>query len=288
MTAIVITRAGPLTTLQDAGRFGMLRYGVSASGPMDRGAFAVAGSLLDRAGATAIELAQGLSFTVEGSVSCASAGGSFRLSINGVAAEWGARVALTVGDTVAVAPGDAGNYGYLRFDREIDLPAVMGSRSTNVAVGLGGYKGRALRAGDRLVFGAPGAAGGTTRPKQGEGPIRVIWGLHADLFDATARERFAAAEFRVSSRLDRMGVRLDDEAGVFGGLRRLGLVSDAIVPGDIQIVGDGVPTVLMRDHQPTGGYPRIATIVSADLDRFAQLRPGTEVRFKPVSLEHAR
>jgi len=75
---------------------------------------------------------------------------------------------------------------------------------------------------------------------------------------------------------------------VFAGLHHLSLVSDAIVPGDIQILGDHSPIVLMRDHQPTGGYPRIATVVSADLDRFAQLRPGTEVRFQPVTLEHAR
>jgi len=85
-----------------------------------------------------------------------------------------------------------------------------------------------------------------------------------------------------------MGVRLVDAAGVFAEQRRLNLVSDAIVPGDIQILGDGTPIVLMRDHQPTGGYPRIATVASADLNRFAQLRPGTDVRFRPVTLEHAR
>jgi len=85
-----------------------------------------------------------------------------------------------------------------------------------------------------------------------------------------------------------MGVRLADPDGVFRAQRRLSLVSDAIVPGDIQILGDGTPIVLMRDHQPTGGYPRIATVVSADLDRFAQLRPGAEIRFRPVTLEHAR
>jgi allophanate hydrolase subunit 2 len=85
-----------------------------------------------------------------------------------------------------------------------------------------------------------------------------------------------------------MGVRLTDPQQIFRNQRRLNLVSDAIVPGDIQILGDGTPIVLMRDHQPTGGYPRIATVVSADLDRFAQLRPGTEVRFRPVTLEHAR
>ena len=85
-----------------------------------------------------------------------------------------------------------------------------------------------------------------------------------------------------------MGVRLSDPTGVFSGQRKLSLVSDAIVPGDIQILGDGTPIVLMRDHQPTGGYPRVATVVSADLDRFAQMRPGTELRFRPVTLEHAR
>ncbi len=79
-----------------------------------------------------------------------------------------------------------------------------------------------------------------------------------------------------------MGVRLDDPARLFREQRRLSLVSDAVVPGDIQILGDGTPIVLMRDHQATGGYPRLATVVSADLDRFAQLRPGSEVGFRPV------
>jgi allophanate hydrolase len=88
--------------------------------------------------------------------------------------------------------------------------------------------------------------------------------------------------------MDRMGVRLDDIEGVFADVAGLSLVSDAIVPGDIQILGDGTPVVLMRDHQPTGGYPRIATIISADLDRFAQMRPGTRVTFESVTLAHAQ
>jgi allophanate hydrolase subunit 2 len=88
--------------------------------------------------------------------------------------------------------------------------------------------------------------------------------------------------------MDRMGVRLIDRSGVFRDAAALSLVSDAIVPGDIQILGDGTPIVLMRDHQPTGGYPRIATVIDADLDRFAQLRPGAEVRFLPVTVTHAQ
>ena len=100
--------------------------------------------------------------------------------------------------------------------------------------------------------------------------------------DTALRQRFIESPFRVTTSLDRMGVRLEDPAGLFVDQRRLSLVSDAIVAGDIQILGDGTPIVLMRDHQPTGGYPRIATILSGDLDRFAQMRPGTELMFRPV------
>lgn len=118
--------------------------------------------------------------------------------------------------------------------------------------------------------------------------MRFVWGLHADIFPADIRGRFVSSAFVVSPRLDRMGVRLDDLENVFGDMQMLSLVSDSVVPGDVQILGDGTPIVLMRDHQPTGGYPRIATLISADLDRFAQMRPGAEIRFEPVSVGHAQ
>ena len=265
MTVLTILRAGPLTTLQDTGRFGMLRHGISASGPMDRGAFAAAGAALPLAGTTGIEFTQGLAFEVDGPLTIAMP--EVR--------------ALKAGDRVELPPA-AGNYGYVRFDREMDIAPVLGSRSTNVTVGLGGYKGRALKAGDRISFGDEGRPAPATPVTPEDGPLRIIWGLHADLFDTELRERFVTSAFRVTKNLDRMGVRLDDPAGLFRDQQQLGLVSDAIVPGDIQILGDGTPIVLMRDHQPTGGYPRIATIVSADLDRFAQMRPGTALSFRPV------
>ena len=266
MTALTILRAGPLTTLQDAGRFGMLRHGISASGPMDRGAFAAAGAALPLAGTTGIEFTQGLGFEVDGPLTIATP--EVRR--------------LMAGDRVDL-PSASGNYGYVRFDLEMEIAPVLGSRSTNVAVGLGGYKGRALKPGDRIEFGAEGRPEPGAPAREDDGPLRVIWGLHAELFDARVRERLVTSEFRVTASLDRMGVRLEDPGGVFREQRRLSLVSDAIVPGDIQILGDGSPIVLMRDHQPTGGYPRIATIVSSDLDRFAQLRPGSAVVFTPVT-----
>ncbi|MHB1111216.1 MAG: 5-oxoprolinase subunit C family protein, partial [Devosia sp.] len=156
MTAIRITRAGPLTTLQDAGRFGYLRHGISASGPMDRAAYNRAGTWLGAEGSTAIEFtAAGLGFVVEGgSLAAAGDGGSFALRHNDKAKDWPARLTLQHGDVVEIAPGPAGNYGYLRFDHEIEVPLLLGSRSTNLVAGLGGFDGRALRTGDRLDLGA--------------------------------------------------------------------------------------------------------------------------------------
>jgi allophanate hydrolase len=217
------------------------------------------------------------------------AGGDFTVKHNGRQLLWPSAIALEAGDVLAITPGQWGNYGYLRFDADIAVPAVMGSTATSSRAGLGGLDGRALRAGDviELTGRSAGTAADFVRPEPVIGPIRVMWGLHADIFPQTLRERFLATAFTVSSRLDRMGVRLEDRAGVFAGATALSLVSDAIVPGDIQVLGDGTPIVLMRDHQPTGGYPRIATIISADLDRFAQLRPGSPVAFESVTVEHA-
>ncbi len=293
MPTIRILRAAPLTTLQDAGRPGWLRFGVSASGSMDQGAFERAGKWLGGVGATGVEFTSaGLGFRVEGgSLGAAFDGGAFKLSIDGKAQPWPTRAILKVGAIVDITPGTGGNYGYVRFDREIDVPIVLGSRATSSIGGLGGLEGRALAAGDVIGFGASvaGRPGPHPRPaEQVDGPIRIVWGIHADLFENERRERFISQPFRISPQLDRMGVRLRDEAGVFAEARILSLASDAIVPGDIQILGDGTPIVLMRDHQPTGGYPRIATVIAADLDRFAQLPPGAEVRFMPITVTHAQ
>lgn len=290
--AIRITRAGPLTTLQDAGRPGWLGAGVTASGPMDRGAFSRAGAWLGNPGATALEFTMaGLTMVVDaGPVSVATDGGNFRMTVNGRAMDWPARAVLKAGDELDIRPGPAGNYGYLRFDREVLLDPVLASRSTNTVVALGGLGGRALEAGDLLPLGPRLQRSAGAHPAGfafEEGPIRFVWGIHADLFDLETRNRFVTERFVVSQRLDRMGARLDDPDGVLAGTRALGLVSDAIVAGDIQVLGDGTPVVLLRDHQPTGGYPRIGTIVSADLDRFVQLRTGSEIRFRPVTVAHA-
>ncbi|MCR6634682.1 biotin-dependent carboxyltransferase family protein [Devosia sp.] len=292
MTAtLVIDRAGPLVTVQDAGRFGYLAHGISASGPMDAGAFKRAGLLAGSGETAGIEFSMlGLDLTVaEGEAVMGWDGGTFEVSINGRTQSWPGSALLAAGDRLSISAATGGNYGYLRFGGEIDVPVVMGSRATSMRARIGGLEGRALRAGDRLAVIGDGEASGpvAARPRV-EGPIRFVWGLHAEVFSAELREKFVPSAFRISSMMDRMGVRLRDETAVFAEARILSLVSDPIVVGDIQILGDGTPIVLGRDHQPTGGYPRIGTIISADLDRFFQLRPNAELVFAPVGTDHAQ
>jgi 5-oxoprolinase (ATP-hydrolysing) subunit C len=286
-----IGRAGPLTTVQDAGRVGMLAHGISASGPMDALAYLRAGSWAGAADGGAIEFTQaGIDVeVVEGAVRLGWDGGRFGVRVNGNPTAWPGSAMLKAGDRLSITPGEAGVYGYLRFGAELQLLAVLGSRATNLRAQLGGVDGRVLQAGDELVLvgkGVPWAE--AVAPQVETGPIRFIWGVHAERFSAEVRQRFAGSVFRVTGAMDRMGVRLADERGVFAGGSILSLVSEPVMPGDIQILGDGTPIVLMRDHQPTGGYPRIGTVISADFDRFAQMRSGSEVEFAPVSLEHAQ
>lgn len=288
--ALRLDRVAPLTTIQDGGRLGMLAHGVSASGPMDRGAYDRAGRWAGAASDGGIELTRaGLDLTVmSGSLRCGWDGGIFRVQVNGADVEWPGGAELAAGDRLSITPGAAGNYGYLRFGSDLVLEPVMGARATSTRAAIGGLEGRMLRAGDVLAFKGQGL-----EPEQAvtahiaDGPIRFVWGIHAEHFSSDLREKFVTTSFRVSASLDRMGVRLADDAGVFQGESILSLISDPVLPGDIQILGDGTPIVLMRDHQPTGGYPRIGTVITADLDRFAQLRPEAELVFAPVTVPHA-
>lgn len=309
VTKIKFIHAGPLVSVQDKGRFGALSYGVAASGPMDMDAYNRAGDLLVEVGRPAgnsiVECATGRHvFCVKGApVMAAFCGGAFNLKINNVEKGWEQVHRLGDGDRIEIVPGAKGNYATIRFDREIDVPQVIGSCATNSIAHIGGHKGRSLKTGDNLALVAcsPAEGGVVAKAHTNTIPdmatsvddmdqpaqIRFIWGLHADLFPLHIRKLFIAEEFVISPMLDRMGVRLVDNAKIFQDRQNLSLVSDAVVSGDIQIIGDGTPIVLMRDHQPTGGYPRIGTLISSDISAFAQLRPGTRVRFSPVTIDKA-
>jgi biotin-dependent carboxylase-like uncharacterized protein len=201
------------------------------------------------------------------------------------------RLALEPGARLRVRAGDAGAWCYLAVGGGIDVAPMLGSVATHVRSGLGGLGGRALAAGDRLTLrelapAEPGAAALAVpwleRPDE---LIRVILGPQADYFAADQIAAFCAGPWTISPRSDRMAYIL--EGPLLRHAHGFNIVSDGIVMGAIQVPGDGRPIVLMADRQVTGGYPKIATVIGADLGRLAQSRPGARVRFAAVSVADA-
>ena len=289
-----ILSAGGGVTLQDAGRRGYMRYGITPAGPMDPLAHAAANRALGNPpGATAIEVGLGgLALAVEGApLDLAFAGGGFRIACDGQSLPAAGALTLRPGAELAVRPGSAGAWCYLAVGGRFALAPALGSHATHSRSGLGGLDGRALGAGDDLAVAEARAAIGEPvalvapwldRPP---GTIRVVLGPQDDHFAPREVEAFLARDWRVSARGDRMACFLDGTP-----LRHAGghdIVSDGIVHGAIQVPGQGLPIVLMADRQPTGGYPKIATVIGPDLGRLAQAQAGTPLRFRAVGVDEA-
>ena len=294
MTALVVRACGPMTTLQDSGRIGWQRYGVSNSGAMDRLALAAANALVGNPpGAAAIEfILLGGSFGVEGgSARVALAGAPFALTQEGERIPSHASLTLRPGEALTVAPPPTGVYAVLAVAGGFDLPEALGSLSLHPRAGLGGFKGRPLRPGDRLPLHLPQAPealelGLSPLALDPEAEIRVVLGPQADHFSDAAIAGFLAATYRVSQEADRMGYRLNGPA--IAHARGFNIVSDGIATGAVQVPGSGQPIVLMADRQTAGGYPKIATVISADLRVLAQRQPGDPVRFAVVDMRTAQ
>ncbi len=290
MTALRILSAGPGVTVQDGGRHGYLRYGVTVAGPMDPFAHAVANRALgNAAGSAAIEVSLGgVEIAAEEQpVTVALAGGAFRATLDGEALPAAMVLRLEPGATLRLRAGDAGMWGYLAVAGGLDLPPVLGSQATHLRTGMGGPGGHMLRAGDSLPVGVE--TGGSTGPGEILAPlldrpadlIRVLPGPQDDYFDAEAFTAFLAGPWRISERGDRMACFL--EGPVLSHRLGFNIPSDGVAMGAIQVPGEGQPIVLMADRQSTGGYPKIATVIGADLGRLAQARPGTQIAFGAVS-----
>jgi biotin-dependent carboxylase-like uncharacterized protein len=291
-----ILAAGPGATIQDAGRYGYLRYGVTPAGPMDWAAFqTVALALGNDARAAAIEVSVGgLSLGAEeGPLVVAFAGGAFDWRSDGRPLPPAARLTLRPGEVLSARAGKRGAWSYLGVAGSVDTPAEMGSRSTHVRSGIGGLEGRMLRAGDLLPVGPSVGAGSATDAEidapwlgGGRDPIRVVLGPQDDYFPASAIASFFDADFALTPAADRMAYRLKGAAVPH--LRGHDIVSDGVALGAIQIAGDQAPLVLMADRQPTGGYPKLGHVILADIGRLAQMRPGESCRFRSASLDEAR
>lgn len=290
-----IVSAGPSTTLQDAGRHGYLRYGITAAGPMDALAHATANLAAGNPpGATTIEVSiGGIEVTAESHpLTIAIAGGDFAISLDNRLLPDSAVVAtLEPGSMLKIRAGKSGAWCYLAVAGQFMLPQELGSHSTHVRTGVGGIGGRAIRAGDCLRVEPAGrsalplgrvAAPWLDRPP---GIVRVVLGPQDDFFDKQQIALFRDGPWSVSAQADRMAFYLDGPKLTHA--RGYNIVSDGIAMGAIQVPGNGRPIVLMADRQSTGGYPKIATVIGPDLGRLAQTRAGTQFRFKIVSVEEA-
>lgn len=289
---------GFFITVQDGGRSGLRRAGVPLSGAMDRFALAAANHLVGNLpGAACLEFAMtGGGFVPDDDLLIAAAGPGWSLEIEGRALPGWMSVKVNAGDRIALVTSGMGRWGYLAVHGGLDVPVLMGSRSTCPRAGFGGWQGRTLRAGDRLpVKETPSVvmdelAGQSLNENflpdyWDEITIGVIPGPHTDRFTEDKLKEFFNTRFVISEESDRMGYRLEGP-----GIMRKGaaeILSLGVVPGAIQVPAGGSPVVLMCDAQTTGGYALIGTVIRADLPRLAQLMPGGRMRFKETTAGEA-
>ncbi len=290
MTAhLTVQLAGPAMTLQDLGRPGYRAQGMTVGGAADPTALYEGAALLGQPPThTAIEMAgSGGAFTPGRDLRIALTGAEMAASCDGETLTWNASHLVPAGASLSIGGARNGAYGYLHVGGGFDTPLVMGSRAAHLACGIGSV----LQAGDTLPLGSDtGHATGMTLPASdrfGGGKIRIVASMQTASYDAETLARFTATHFRRDARANRMGVRLDFDDEGFSADAALSIVSEVVVPGDIQISGDGAPYVLMFECQTTGGYPRIGSVLPCDLPRVAQAQTGADLHFEFVDMADA-
>lgn len=287
---LTILAAGHGVTVQDLGRPGHLARGLSRGGAADRLALAEGAALLGQpAGLAALEMAGfGVTLETDRPMRFALSGAPMQAAIDGATIAWNASHALHPGQRLAIGAVSRGSYGYFLPAGGIDLPPFLGSRAAHLTAGIGDR----IAEGQRLPLGPDPNPGSAPRKLHAldrfrGGSVRITASAQTGLFGPTEIARFAATDFRRDPRGNRQGVRLAHEGAPFAARGQLSILSEVIVPGDIQMTGDGVPFVLLPECQATGGYPRIGTVLPADLPIVAQAEPGAPLAFRFVPLEEA-
>jgi allophanate hydrolase len=297
MQALEVIAPGAHTTIQDAGRIGFQDVGVPTSGPLDRISFRVANALVGNAAhAPALEmLVHGPTMKViADSVRVALVGCTAQIEVRSaptrrIAA--GQSVTLTRDEVFRVGALGDSVCAYLAIEGGLDIAPVLGSVSTYVRGAIGGLHGRRLQARDIVPLKLDRVDGRAERALTSsfdfslDQPIRVVLGPQDDYFTAEALRTFLSSSYAVSPHADRMGYRLEGPG--LAHAKGYNIVSDGIVTGAIQVPGSGKPIVLMVDNQTTGGYPKIATVISADVPVIARRKPGRTVRFAAVDVGDA-
>lgn len=298
--ALRVVAPGLMTMLQDLGRTRYQHLGIPVSGALDAVGLRAANAIVGNPpGMGALEIAyQGPTLAVEAdSARLAFAGGAVAIEIlDDAATLTGKRlpplqsVRLRKGQVVRVGVLSGSVVGYLAVEGGFDAAPVLGSQSTYARAGLGGFDGRALRTGDGLPLRRSQAEDREERrlPFLDLAPparFRVVLGPQDDYFSEQGKRTLLESTFTVSAASDRMGMRLQGAA--LEHCKSYNIVSDGIAPGSIQVPGNGLPIVLLADRQTTGGYPKIATVIAADLPPLGRLAPGAKVAFEAVSIDAA-
>ncbi len=294
---ITIQDPGLFTTIQDEGRLGYQQFGVSPSGPMDKRAFHLANLLVgNKRTEGALEMTfSGPALVFDEDIVIAVTGGDMMPTINGEAIPMYCAVPVKKGDTLRFGFAASGARGYIAFAGGLNIPLVMESKSTLTGKHLGGYEGRKLQKGDTISFSCPKSTLPNLKERhlplpvypQDEVVLRAVAGPQDAEFTREEFRKFFWYSAVITNDFDRMGCRLERDIPV----KHIGdgnIISDGIAFGSVQIPTNGQPIIMLADRQTVGGYTKIATVISADLPKVAQARPGMRVRFVQVSIETAQ
>lgn len=294
--SIVVKRPGLLTTVQDLGREEYQQFGVSVAGAMDPRAAAIANILVGNASNEAV-----LECTLVGpellfkqSVLIAVTGGDLGPMLDGVPIATYSAIWVEAGQTLQFLGLKTGCRAYIAFSGGLNIPVVMGSRSTDLRAKLGGLKGRKLEAGDVIDFRATDMrlkvwTGRRISPEfvpRRVYLLRVVLGPQSDAFTSEGLHIFLSQQYSVTHQSDRMGCRLNGKPVEHK--KSADIISDGITFGSIQIPSSGQPIIMLADRQTIGGYTKIATVITADFRILGQLKGGDQVRFEAVSIEKAQ
>ena len=287
---------GFFTTVQDFGRTGYQQYGITVSGAVDRRSYLIANLLAGNSNNEAALEATIKGPTIRFDCDCVIAvtGGDLGFTMNGTPFPMYRAVYVRKGDVLCSGLRKTGCRAYISFSGGIDVPPIMGSRSTYVKAALGGFEGRKLKKDDCLPLLFPGRIPPNLRkrfvtPEDFSGnrkTVRVILGPQDNLFTEEGLHTFLTEPYTVSNQCDRMGYRLDGT--VIDHIRDANIVSDGISFGAIQVPGEGKPIIMLSDKQTTGGYTKIATVISADIPIVSQCIPGDRLHFRAISVQEAQ
>ena len=291
-TGFKVLQPGLLTLIQDAGRFGYHRIGLTNGGPLDMASFRWANQLCGNPeGTTALEVSiGGLVMEAQLDTYFAVTGANLPLKVNGIELEGWQTHAIKAGDRIELGFTQAGARAYLAVAGGFSIPVSFASSATVTREGIGGLTGDKLQQGDFLPC-APHATKAMYRLAAAYRPsfsqqetLRLVLGYQHASFDNVQKRLFFSSEYRLTDRADRMGFRLEGQA-VRSSLT--GILSEGICHGAVQIPADGQPIVLLNDRQTIGGYPKIGSVISLDTAKLSQLLPGSRIHFEEVSIEQS-